>query len=82
MTEEQHDEIHEINLRLDRVLGGVRWVAGIAVTACIGLVSAWVTMEGRVASLEASRDATVLAIERIDRNVEDIGRYLRDRAAP
>ena len=65
-------DVHEINQRLDRIMSWALWIRGIAVTACFGLVAAWIGLEGRVSSLEASRDSTVKAIERIDVKLDQI----------
>lgn len=77
MTRDQHDEVHEISERLNRLLGWARWIAGGALTVGLGVSVFLLEIEGRVSSLEATQDSTSEAIERIDRNLEEISQYLR-----
>lgn len=78
MTDGQFDEIHEISKRLDRFVGTVKWLIMLLAPAALLLAVAGVNVTNRITSLEASRDATSETIQRIDRNVEDLARYLRE----
>lgn len=77
MTDGEHTEVHEISERLNRLLGWVRWIAGGSLTIAIAASVFILEIEGRISSLEATRDSTSEAIQRIDRNVEEMSRYLR-----
>ncbi|WP_143033572.1 hypothetical protein [Roseicitreum antarcticum] len=82
MTNGQYDEVHEISKRLDRIISTGKWGLGLALPLfAAGLFSLWSSLGevgNRVTSLESSRDSTAATLRRIDQNVDELARYLRD----
>lgn len=82
MTDGQFDEVHEISKRLDRIIATGKWVIGLSVpiigAVFIYLLTFATDVSNRVTSLETSRDSTADTIKRIDLNVQELTRYMRD----
>jgi len=80
MMAEVDREIHEIHKRVDGLVGLMKWAVGLSVPLLIAALAAAIGIEGRLSSLETTRDGVDAAIGRIDRNLHDLNKYLMEVA--
>lgn len=105
MNASEHNEVHEISSRLEKLIGRAWWVMGGVATAIVLLIGYGLDMENRVTTLEQSNksreqsidrlirltdrlallpakvDAQARTLDRIDSNMTELTRYLRDNGA-